>query len=217
MIYIVPTILVRTEKGFNERVAAIAPHFNRTQIDVLNDTLVSGSSFADAKAIERGIKELTCEVDLMVTLDGYDLSQWNRHWVDKIIFHSEATTEPQNHIQLIRSWGKKVFMSLNPGTDANLVVPYLKMIDGVLFMTVTPGRSGNLFRHEIVDVIREFHMTHPEVEIEVDGGVTSETMPLLLDAGVSGFAVGSFFDGAHIEENVMQLIETVERFEARSR
>jgi len=214
MTYVAPTILVPTEAVLKERIAAIRQVYVRAQIDVLNDTFVKASSFADAQVIDGVIHSVTCEVDLMVDMSNYDLAQWNKSWVDKIAFHIEAITDPRPIIELIKSWGKKVFLSLNPDTSIGALEPYIKTIDGVLFMTVHPGRSGNPFQPQVLDAIKEFHDRHREVEIEVDGGVNVDTLPSLLSVGVSGFAVGSYLDNNHIEDRSQKLLSIIENFES---
>ncbi len=215
MISIAPTILVSDEGVLRGRLAAIKPYYMRAQVDVLNNSFVEATSFADPDVIEQHVAGLSCEIDLMVDINGYDIAQWNRTWVDTISFHVEASSDPAATIDAIRSFQKRVVLSINPDTDIEMLEPFTRKIDGVLFMTVYPGRSGNPFQTHVLDAIRTFHGAHPGVPIEVDGGVTAETMPELLDIGVTGFAIGSYLSNEKIEENTQVLISLVEVFEQK--
>ncbi|OGY90305.1 MAG: hypothetical protein A3B30_01955 [Candidatus Komeilibacteria bacterium RIFCSPLOWO2_01_FULL_52_15] len=216
MTYVVPTILVKNEHEFRRRVAAIGTYFNRAQIDVLDNTFVPAESFRDVRAIEYIRGDLQYEIDLMTRIDGYDLAQWNKPWVDKIIIHVEATAQADAVLKQIRAWGKRAFLSVNPDTSFTAMERYLPNADGVLFMTVKPGRSGNLFQPQVLDAIQAFRKKHPTVEIEVDGGVTLETMQSLLSVGVNGFAVGSFLDNEKMEEHALELVAAIEQFEQKN-
>jgi len=141
---IIPTILVSDRSSLEKRIAVLKKHFTRAQIDVLNDTLVEGTLFADPDVIESLIGNIQCEVHLMVSLDDYDLEQWNRDWVDKIIIHIEAGVAVEKAIKMVKAWGKKVFLALNPDTKLEEIEPYRKKVDGIMFLTVIPGKNGSL-------------------------------------------------------------------------
>lgn len=211
MISVAPTILVATPQELRERVQAIAPYFTRAQIDVLNNTFVSETSFADPDFVESLGSKLTFEIDLMVSVDEYDLEQWRRPWVDMIAFHIEATRKPAEHIAVVKSWGKRVFLALNPETEADAVSPYVKDVDGVLCMTVTPGKSGNPFQTEVLEKIQFLRKKYPKLDIEADGGVSADTLPSLLSVGVTGVAVGSYLAADKMEERSLALLSVIER------
>ena len=65
------------------------------------------------------------------------------------------------------------------------------LVDCILFMTVYPGQNGAPFQKKVIPKIAQFHKAYPKMIIEVDGGVNEKTLPLLLKAGVTRFAVGS--------------------------
>lgn len=210
MITVSPTILVATSQQFEERVRAIKPFFTRAQIDVLNNTLVAGTSFADPAYVDSLSTLLTFEVDLMVNLDEYDLAQWNRPWVDMIAVHVEAADDLKPSIETIQSWNKKAFVAINLETDIETLDPYLGSADGVLFMAVEPGRSGNPFKYDVVERILRFRETHDAIAIEVDGGISNQTLPPLLAAGVTRIAVGSYLENKKMEERSLALLEIIE-------
>lgn len=217
MITVTPTILERTQKNFEARFQALRPHFLRAQIDVLNDTFVSGISFADPGVVDSFKTNLVFEIDLMVSMEGYDLMQWNKPWVEMIAFHIEATNSPKKYIDMIRSWGKRVFISMNSETHIEALDPVINLVDGVLVMTVVPGKSGNPFIYESLDIIRALRARHKTLPIEADGGVTKDTLPMLLEAGVTEVAVGSYLQNDRVEERSLDFLEIIEKFEAEHR
>lgn len=217
MTSIVPAILAKTRSDFEKRLEQLRPFFYRAQIDVLNNTWLPHSSFADPQIIDTIAKNMTFEIHLMVDVSSYDLSQWNRPWVEKIAFHVETAHELRQYLDAIRSMGKKVFLAINPETSTARIEKYLRNIDGVIFMTVHPGKMGSAFVPEVLEKIHSFHHAHRRIEIQADGGITNETLPSLLSIGVSTCAVGSYFTEEHMEDRVMSLLSIAEAHEARER
>jgi len=152
---------------------------------------------------------------LMVAMDHYELSQWDRPWVDKIIFHVEACSDPAPIISTIKSWKKKVFLASNPATPLSAIEPFIPQVDGLLFMTVEPGKNGAPFIPAMLDKIKATRSRHLKADIEVDGGVSDQTLLPLLSSGANGFAVGSFLDDKHIEDRLLTLIGLVESYEGK--
>lgn len=215
MIVVSPTILVPSASEFQKRVRSIEPFFSRAQIDVLDNTLVPRTSFADPVFVESLHTHLTFEVDLMVSLNNYNLSQWNRPWVDMIAVHVEASSDPRPYLKTIRSWGKQAFLSLNPETPLSALEPHLSYADGVLFLTVEPGASGGGFQESVIEKIQKFRAENADTEIEADGAVRPATIPLLLAAGVTRVAVGSFLANGSMESSSLELLSAIERAESQ--
>jgi ribulose-phosphate 3-epimerase len=204
MITIAPAILARDPDAFIERVRALNSQAILVQLDVLNNSLVVGETVADPALIHSLKTSLKFEIHLMVDLTTYDIAQWNRSWVESIIVHCESKGH-QEALGMIHSWGKRAFLGINPDTSIELLEKPLGACDGVMFMTVAPGAMGNEFRHDVVERIAKFHQTHPEVTIEVDGGVTPTSIKQLMNAGATRFAVGSFVDSAHVADRLAEL------------
>ena len=214
--YIVPSILGATEHDVAKRLSEIKPYFLRAHLDVLNDTLVSGKSFADPEYFASKGMPLKFEIHLMVTLSQYNLEQWNRDYVDKIIVHIEADEGLPEAIAAVRSWNKKIFLALNPYTELQVLGPYFASVDGIMCMTVNPGHMGNDFQYSVLSKIEELHAMRPDIQLEADGGVTSSTLPLLLEAGVNGAVVGSFFTQDTVEERSLELLGIIEKFSSKT-
>jgi len=112
---------------------------------------------------------------------------------DIITVHAEAGPHLDRSLQTIRSLGKRAGVSLNPSTPESVIEYVLDRLDVVLVMTVNPGFGGQSFIPSMVNKvrrIREMIGTRP-IEIEIDGGVTPETAPLLSAAGATVLVAGS--------------------------
>jgi ribulose-phosphate 3-epimerase len=120
---------------------------------------------------------------------------------DIITVHAEATKHLDRSLQAIRDLGKKAGVSLNPSTPETVLDYVLDRIDLILLMTVNPGFGGQKFIPAVVDKvarIKEMIGDRP-IDIEIDGGVTPETAPLVAAAGANVLVAGSavFKGGTH--------------------
>jgi ribulose-phosphate 3-epimerase len=112
---------------------------------------------------------------------------------DIITVHAEATRHLDRSLQAIRDLGKKAGVSLNPSTPESVIEYVLDRLDLVLLMTVNPGFGGQAFIPAVVDKIgRVKAMIGPRpIHVEVDGGVTEVTAPLVAAAGADVLVAGS--------------------------
>ena len=114
---------------------------------------------------------------------------------DIITVHPEATKNLKKTIKKIRSFGKKVGVSLNPETSINKVLPVIKLIDIVLVMSVNPGFGGQKFIKNMlkksIKLKKEIHNKNLKVKIEMDGGINFENAKLVRDAGVDIIVSGT--------------------------
>lgn len=116
---------------------------------------------------------------------------------DLITFHIEAAKNPEELISHIKSFGKKVGISIKPKTSPEEILRYLKDIDLVLVMTVEPGFGGQEFMHDCamkIPVIREHA---PEnLIIQVDGGINNLTGKICTSLGADSLVAGSYIYGS---------------------
>ncbi|MBP2233918.1 ribulose-phosphate 3-epimerase [Sinorhizobium kostiense] len=112
---------------------------------------------------------------------------------DIITVHAEATTHLDRSLQAIRDLGCKAGVSLNPSTPETVIEYVLERLDLILLMTVNPGFGGQAFIPSVVEKVRRVKAmigTRP-IHIEIDGGVTPETAPLVARAGADVLVAGS--------------------------
>ncbi|MGD9804794.1 MAG: ribulose-phosphate 3-epimerase [Hyphomicrobiaceae bacterium] len=145
------------------------------------------------------------DVHLMVApVDSY-IEAFAKAGSDVITVHAEAGPHLDRTLQLIKSFGKKAGVSLNPSTPPEVISYVLDRLDLVLVMSVNPGFGGQAFIPAVVPKIarlREMIGSRP-IHIEVDGGVNAETAALCAEAGADVLVAGNaVFSGGRYAENI---------------
>ena len=127
---------------------------------------------------------------------------------DLITFHYEACPEKVDEvIKLIKSFGKKVGISIKPNTEAKEIFPYLNQVDLVLIMTVEPGFGGQEFMHDCAMKIPLIKEKAPEnMIIQVDGGINNLTAKICTSLGANSLVAGSYIYGS---EDYKKAIESL--------
>ena len=112
---------------------------------------------------------------------------------DIITVHAEAGPHLDRSLQAIRNLGKKAGVSLNPATPESVIEYVLDRLDLVLLMTVNPGFGGQAFIPAVVEKVRRVKalIGNRPIDIEIDGGMTPETAPLVTAAGANVLVAGS--------------------------
>lgn len=149
------------------------------------------------KAIKR-IARVPLDVHLMIENPDKYVVAFAKAGADIITFHYEATEEnTKNVIQLIKSCGKKVGLSIKPKTSQERLYPYLNDIDMALIMTVEPGFGGQEFMHHCamkIPKIRE--KVEDKFIIQVDGGINNITSKVCTSLGANSLVAGSYIYGS---------------------
>ena len=144
------------------------------------------------KAIKR-IARVPLDVHLMIENPDKYVVAFAKAGADIITFHYEATEEnTTNVIQLIKSCGKKVGLSIKPKTSQERLYPYLNDIDMALIMTVEPGFGGQEFMK--IPKIRE--KVEDKFIIQVDGGINNITSKVCTSLGANSLVAGSYIYGS---------------------
>jgi ribulose-phosphate 3-epimerase len=112
---------------------------------------------------------------------------------DIITVHAEATKHLDRSLQAIRALGKRAGVSLNPATSESTIEYVLDRLDLILLMTVNPGFGGQAFIPAVIEKVRRVRrmICARDIRIEIDGGVTPATAPLIVDAGADVLVAGS--------------------------
>lgn len=141
--------------------------------------------------------EMFLDVHLMITKPHRYVERFCQAGADLVVFHVEAD-EPQDviaAIETVRRCGKKVGLAVKPKTPAEVLFPYLSMLDLVLVMTVEPGFGGQKFMADMlpkIQTLRAYIEQHQlDCELEVDGGIDVQTSPLVKAAGANVLVAGS--------------------------
>jgi ribulose-phosphate 3-epimerase len=136
------------------------------------------------------------DVHLMIEHPERQIAEFAEAGADSITIHAEATVHANRTLNAIRELGCLAGLALNPGTPATAVSELAGVADLVLCMSVNPGWGGQPFISSSPDKIRRLAALDPEALLEVDGGVTATTAPLVADAGATLFVAGSAIFGA---------------------
>lgn len=130
-----------------------------------------------------------------------------------ITVHYEAVTHLQRTLRHIRELGVKAGVSLNPHTPLSGLKYILDDLDIVLIMSVNPGFGGQKFIPAMIEKIRDCReiIADAPIDLQVDGGVSLENMPSLLDAGVTNFVAGSAIFGAENPEAYIKQMRSLSR------
>lgn len=174
---------------------------DRVQVDVMDGRFVPNITFGSfvVRAL-RPHTSLTIETHLMVTPPEDFIDEFAKAGADTIIIHQESTPHLHRTIQHIHSCGKNAGVAINPSTPAYVLSEILGMVQLVLVMTVNPGFGGQEFIHETLPKIRqvreELVRRKLDVEVEVDGGITTQTAPLVVNAGADVLVAGSSVYGS---------------------
>lgn len=163
--------------------------------DVMDGKFVPATTFTPEQLRDVNNRcGLISDVHIMVVDPIGEATKYAAAGADIITFHYEATTDPMQVINHIKSLGCKVGISLKPATPLEKIIPFIPYINLVLVMTVEPGKGGQAFMHDQVEKIRELKNLKSKFNfiIEVDGGINQETSKIAIDAGADVLVAGSY-------------------------
>lgn len=168
-------------------------------IDVMDGHFVPNISIG--VPVVKSIRKKTdmfLDVHLMIENPEKYIEAFAKAGADLITFHYEACKDNISEvIKLIKSFGKKVGISIKPKTEAKEIFPYLEEVDLVLVMTVEPGFGGQEFMHDCAMKIPTIKENAPEsLIIQVDGGVNNLTAKICTSLGATSLVAGSYIYGS---------------------
>ena len=195
-----PSILSADFVNMQRDVEAIATA-DAVHVDVMDNHFVPNLTFGLAM-VERvqAVSAVPLDVHLMIT----DADRWAPGYAElgvfSVTFHAEAASDPVALARRLRAIGARAGLAVKPGTD---VTPYLELLpefDQLLVMTVEPGFGGQSFMAEMMPKVATVRAaaraTGLDIWLQVDGGITVDTIGIAAEAGADTFVAGSSVYGA---------------------
>ena len=193
-IRITPSILNADRENLASEISKISSVSDFIHLDVMDNVFVPNFTF-DFDAASKIIKQTQIPVDshLMVADVDQIAIDYAQAGSASVTFHVEACRNIKATAKGIREHGARASIALKPGTAIDVYEDYLEFIDMVLIMTVEPGFGGQKFMHEMMRKVTETRklIGSRPIWLQVDGGITLETIEIAREAGADTFVAGS--------------------------
>jgi ribulose-phosphate 3-epimerase len=203
--HIIPAIIPRSYEHLAEEIGKVSRAASRVQIDILDGVYTpkaswpyngtDRTSFDKVVTQEQGLpawEHVDIEVDLMVARPETCIEEWAQAGATSVIVHLESTEALNDIRTLCDTYEVTLALAIKPLTDIDKLAPYVDYISFVQCMgSQEVGRQGVPLDVRVLDTIRMIHTRWPNLTIGVDIGVSEKTIPSLVDAGATRFAVGS--------------------------
>jgi ribulose-phosphate 3-epimerase len=211
-ILINPSILNARFDDLANEIAKVSQSADQLHLDIMDNIFVPNFTFDFQRAKEIiEFSDLPVDAHLMIADPDINAPKYAQAGCVSVTFHLEAAKNIGQTISNVKSNGAKVGVAVKPGTSFSLVEPFIEQIDLLLVMTVEPGFGGQSFMHDQMDKVK---IARSRIElikgtkplIQVDGGISLETIGEAANAGANCFVAGSAVYKSADPENMVQLL-----------
>jgi ribulose-phosphate 3-epimerase len=188
------------------------------QVDIMDGRFVPNITFGPdiVRALRNEVK-VKIDAHLMIVEPERYVKEFSKAGAHRLFVHQEACTHLDRVIDTIRELGMEAGVAINPGTSPDVLEEVLDIVDIIQIMTVNPGFGGQEFIASQVDKIRRLREILDKrgynTPITVDGGINTQTAPLVVNAGATVLVAGSsiYNKDASVAKNVKVLRASVEK------
>ena len=208
-IRITPSILNADFDNLSSEIEKIAQVSDLLHLDVMDNVFVPNFTF-DFAAASKIIKESTLPVDAHLMVADVDLIalQYAEIGSASVTIHAEATSDISATLRGIRTRGARSSLALKPGTKIDSYSEFLDDADMFLIMTVEPGFGGQKFMTDMMEKVRRTRalIGSRPIWLQVDGGISLETIEIAREAGADTFVAGSAVFNADDPAEMIKLL-----------
>ncbi len=211
-ILINPSILNARFDDLANEIAKVSQSADQLHLDIMDNIFVPNFTFDFQRAKEIiAFSDLPVDAHLMIADPDVSAPRYAQAGCVSVTFHLEAAKNIGQTISDVKSNGAKVGVAVKPGTPFSLVEPFIEQIDLLLIMTVEPGFGGQSFMHEQMDKVKTARSRIELIKggkplIQVDGGISLETIGEAASAGANCFVAGSAVYKSADPDNMVQLL-----------
>lgn len=197
MIRICPSILNANFDDLPNEILKVAGHADLLHLDVMDNVFVPNFTFDLKKSLEIiGVSALPVDVHLMINEPDTEAVKYAAANTASITVHFEACKDPRQTLRDIKSRGVRAGLAVKPNTPIEVVEELLPDLDMILVMTVEPGFGGQKFMSEMMPKVEKARnwlgeKSFSEKWIQVDGGISLDTIRTAYQAGADTFVAGS--------------------------
>lgn len=193
-IRITPSILNADLANLDAEISKIANVSDLLHLDIMDNKFVPNQTW-DFQAAHSIISKSPLPVDAHLMIEDPDIQaiKYAEVGCASVTIHYEASSNPKQTLRSIRNAGARAAIALKPKTDFSVLLEYRELVDMILIMTVEPGFGGQKFMAEMMDKVsksRDF-IGDADIWLQVDGGISQDTIEIARDAGADTFVAGS--------------------------
>ncbi len=204
---IIPAINAEDFDGVKRQIELVRPFAKWVHLDIADGTFTPNVLWHDSKDLLGFETNLKLELHLMLSDIDTRIDDWIMAGVSRIIFHLEASRDPQFVLSRIKSADIKSSVGILIDTPWGKTKPFWGACDTILLLAVNPGKAGQAMDSGTPDKAAELHAACPKCQIEIDGGVNQDNAKILKESGASILAAASAIFG---QSDIKKAIEELE-------